>query len=466
VLAVVLVPFLVGAAGMSARIITSFRADTNPPPFSGPLPAPPAHDPSKRTAVIITANSGMEGSDFLGPYEVLARSGAFNLYAVAPERRITHLFSSGPTLRGVDFVPHYSFAEYDAAIGGDPDLIVIPYLPYREAPEYQTILNWIRAHAGERTILLSVCVGARNLADTGLLNGRSATSHHYLLPYLGLLYPEVHVVRGVRYVEDGNIITAGGVSAGVDASLHAVDRLVGREVALDVARQIGYPHTNFLDDPRYDAPPAALALLASPLTTLRLIATPLHNLFVSGYRLGGSQLGVALYDGIDELELASVTDTYPREGAVTVNTIAPRREVVLSRHGLALVPRWSFADAPQLDRMIVPGTPGAADAAAFERWGQERQLAAERIHQAGGYAYEVTLKDMARHSGAAIATQAAYQLEYPIGDALAGMPRYRLDLVVRLLVLALLGLGLAALIEKRRAGRQQRQQASVVSATA
>jgi AraC family transcriptional regulator, transcriptional activator FtrA len=80
-------------------------------------------------------------------------------------------------LRGVDFVPHYSFAEYDAAVGSDPDLIVIPYLPFRDAPEYQTIRTWVRAHAGSHTILLSVCAGASNLADTGLLTKRSATTH-------------------------------------------------------------------------------------------------------------------------------------------------------------------------------------------------------------------------------------------------------------------------------------------------
>jgi putative intracellular protease/amidase len=464
-LAIVLVPFLIGAAGMSVRIITGIRADTNPPPFTGALPTPPTHDAGKRTAVVIAANSGAEGSDFLAPYEVLARSGAFNLYAIAPERRITHLFSSGPILRGVDFVPHYSFAEYDAAIGSDPDLIVIPYLPFAEAPEYQTIMAWIRAHAGPRTILLSVCAGAKNLADTGLLAGRSATTHHYVFLPMRLLHPDVRMVRGVRYVEDGHIISAAGVSAGVDGSLFILQRLLGREAALDVAQQIGYPHARFLDDPTYDAPPVTFHTLAGLLSGLRVIASPLPNVFLSGYRLGSSQLGVALYAGISELALASVADTYSREGTLTVNTVAPKREVLLSRHGLALIPRWSFADAPRLDRIILPGSASDADAAAFEGWAEER-LAVERVHQGGGYAYDVTLNDMARRSGSAIATEAAYQLEYPIGDALAAAPRYRLDLIIRLIVLALLGLGLAALIEKRRAVHKQRRQAGDASAAA
>jgi hypothetical protein len=88
------------------------------------------------------------------------------------------------------------------------------------------------------------------------------------------------------------------------------------------------------------------------------------------------------------------------------------------------------------------------------------------VHERGGYAYDVTLKDMARRSGGAIATEVAYQLKYPIGDALAAAPRYRLDLIIRLIVLALLGLELAPLIEKRRAARKQRRQAGVASVAA
>lgn len=119
-LAIVLAPLLAGAGGTAVRMVSAARADTSPPPYTGALPAPPAHDPGKLTAVVIAANSGTEGSDFLAPYGVLAHSGAFNLYAVAPERRITHLFPGGPLLRGVDIVPHYGFAGYDAAIGAAP----------------------------------------------------------------------------------------------------------------------------------------------------------------------------------------------------------------------------------------------------------------------------------------------------------------------------------------------------------
>ena len=243
-------------------------------------------------------------------------------------------------------MPHYSFAEYDAAIGHNPDLIVIPFMPYKQAPEYQTIMQWIRAHAGPRTILLSICAGAENLADTGLLDGHSATTHHNSFAVIAQLHPDAKLVRGVRYVEDGNIISSAGITAGVDATLLALQRMLGRDAALDVARHIDYPYTRFLSDPTYTPP-------ANGLTTGPSLATT----FLSGYRLGTSHLGVALYAGMSELALASVVDTYPHQGTLTVDTVAPERTVVLSQHGLAFIPRATRASRGTMRRTMTASLP-------------------------------------------------------------------------------------------------------------
>jgi putative intracellular protease/amidase len=452
-LAMVLTPLLAGIAGLVLNAASDVRSGTNPPPFTGALPAPPPHDTAKRTAVVIAANSATEGTDFLAPFAVLANSGAFNLYAVAPERRITHLFSGSALVRGVDFVPHYGFAEYDVAIGDNPDLIVIPFLPIKQAPEYQQILGWVRAHAGPNTIVLSICAGAKNLAETGLLDGRSATTHHYTFPEIAQEHPSVKLVRGVRYIEDSNLITSAGVTAGVDATLYVLKRLLGRGAALDVAQQIGYPYARFLDEPAYDLPVPALGNLGAT-------APPLASLFLAGLR-GDSQLGVALYEGMDELALASVVDTYPHDGTQTVNTVAPERSVVISRHGLALVPRWSFADAPRLHRLVLPGRDADAEIiATFERWAQGRfGLAVDRVHQADGYVYDVTFNDMATRSGSVAANLAIYLLEYPLGRATVTAPLFPLMLAIRIIALALVGLGLAALLDRRLTRRRERRRA-------
>lgn len=455
--AIALVLFLAGAVGMGLRLGTATRADTTPPPYTGALPTPSTHNALKPTAIVVAANSGTEGSDFLAPYAVLGTSGAFNLYAVAPERRITHLFPGGTLVRGVDVVPHYSFAEYDTAIGSDPDLIVIPFMPYKQAPEYQTILKWIRAHAGPHTILLSICAGAENLADTGLLDGHAATTHHNSFALIAQQHPDVKLVHGVRYVEDGNIISSAGITAGVDATLFALQRMLGHAAALDVARQIDYPYTRFLSDPTY-----------TPLAVGRATGPSLATLFLSGYRLGTSHLGVALYDGMSELALASVVDTYPHQGGLTVDTIAPARTVVLSQHGLAFIPRWSFADAPKLERIILPGRDSSVDTtAAFERWAKARyQLSVERVHESGGYVYDSTFNDMARRAGRVVTNEAIYFLEYPLGRVQIDAPLVSLDLSIRVVCFGLVGLGLAIAIDRRRAARKQRRQASMVQTVA
>jgi hypothetical protein len=186
------------------------------------------------------------------------------------------------------------------------------------------------------------------------------------------------------------------------------------------------------------------------------------GLLPNAYRVGASQLGVALYSGISEIALGSVVDTYPRSAVATIQTVAPERTVVRSRHGLALIPRWSFQDAPKLDRVISPGDAiGAEAAAALERWAQERyRLPVERVHEAGGYPYDVAVDDMARRYGRAVANDAIYGLEYPIGHVKVAAPIYPLGLLARPVALGLLGLALAFVARRRRAMRKRQVEAT------
>ena len=129
---------LVLTVSLVGTVVAFARASAgDPPPFTQSLPAPPAHDPSKPTAVLVAGTHGTEIIDFLTPYEILAASGAFNVYAVAAERRVLPFSTALHVLSGLDFVPHYSFDEYDRVIGAAPDLIVVPalrgYDPTRDA---------------------------------------------------------------------------------------------------------------------------------------------------------------------------------------------------------------------------------------------------------------------------------------------------------------------------------------------
>ena len=84
-------------------------------------------------------------------------------------------------------------------------------------------------------LTMSVCTGAFVLAKTGLLSGKSATTHHYAYTELALQHPDIHVKRGYRFVEEGKIATAGGLTSGMDLALRVVERYYGRDQAMRTA---------------------------------------------------------------------------------------------------------------------------------------------------------------------------------------------------------------------------------------
>jgi transcriptional regulator GlxA family with amidase domain len=90
------------------------------------------------------------------------------------------------------------------------------------------------------TIMSSVCTGAFLLGQAGLLEGRKATTHWMSLDRLAEEYPRTQVQCGVRWVDEGNLVTSAGIEAGIDMSLHLVERLLGREAAETTARRMEY----------------------------------------------------------------------------------------------------------------------------------------------------------------------------------------------------------------------------------
>src|SRR5690606_8413012 len=125
---------------------------------------PPAHDPGRPTAVVVVGNGGANVADVLAPYEVLAGTGAFNVYVVAPERRPVTL------LGGLDVLPDLSFAELDRRLeGAAPDVTVVPELLVADRYD-RPVIEWLRGTAS-RELVLAVCSGARLVAAAGLLDG-------------------------------------------------------------------------------------------------------------------------------------------------------------------------------------------------------------------------------------------------------------------------------------------------------
>jgi transcriptional regulator GlxA family with amidase domain len=178
---------------------------------------------AERRNVAILVWPGAELLDFAGPAEVFSAAGhhrLFRVYTVGLNRDVV------PTQGSVTVKPEFTLADCPP-----PDVVVIPGGNMTPVEGNRVVLEWVKQHASHAEIVMSVCTGAFVLAEAGLLDGRSATTHHFGFDQLEQGFPLVKVQRGARYVDNGKLITAGGVSAGIDAALHVVERLCGHDEA-------------------------------------------------------------------------------------------------------------------------------------------------------------------------------------------------------------------------------------------
>lgn len=178
----------------------------------------------------------VEELDAVGPWEVLAawtRTYPEDGYDVSCLSRSGGLVQCA---KGLTLQAHHSFADA-------PSLDVLIY-PGGEGtrPQLQDRgqLDWVRSQRADVPLMTSVCTGSLVYAAAGLLSHRPATTHWSSLERLTELDPTIVVQREERFVDDGDIITASGVSAGIDMALHLVARLAGPDRAREVRTYIQY----------------------------------------------------------------------------------------------------------------------------------------------------------------------------------------------------------------------------------
>jgi len=190
-----------------------------------------------RIAVVLT--EGAVVIDFAGPWEVfenvhvgggdMDHQMPFELYTVGRDR--TPIHTSGGIKPGMTIVPDYGFADAPA-----PDVVVVG----AQSGDAQ-LGPWLRKVHAQHALIMSVCTGAFRVAQAGLLDGKPATTHHSALQRLANQYPRTSVRRSVRYVEsDPLILTAGGLSSGIDSALHVVELYYGAQVAQATADYMEY----------------------------------------------------------------------------------------------------------------------------------------------------------------------------------------------------------------------------------
>jgi transcriptional regulator GlxA family with amidase domain len=207
--------------------------------ISNPL-TPPAHG---SIPVAFVVSQGTVMIDLAGPWEVftsvMITSRGASMDDQMPFETYTVADSTQPvTLGGIRITPQYTFADAPA-----PKIVVIP----AQNGQTEAMLNWIRNASQATDVTMSVCTGAFVLASTGLLSGKPATTHHGSYKILANQFPDIKVKRGARFVETGNLATAGGLTSGIDLALHIVERYFGRKVAADTAYQLEYQGTGWTD---------------------------------------------------------------------------------------------------------------------------------------------------------------------------------------------------------------------------
>jgi transcriptional regulator GlxA family with amidase domain len=211
----------------SAPVAGSTPSDGLTPPPRGPIP------------VAVLVSNGANVIDFAGPWEVFQdtivptrgnshdEQMAFQLFTVADSPEPVR--ATG----GLRIVPDHTVDDAPA-----PRVIVVPAMRASER-----VLAWLRKVSPSTDVTMSVCTGAFTLGRAGLLKGRPATTHHDFLDDLAKAFPDVAVAKGRRFVESGNVATAGGLTSGIHLALRVVERYFGRAVAEATARYMEYDRT-------------------------------------------------------------------------------------------------------------------------------------------------------------------------------------------------------------------------------
>lgn len=200
----------------------------------------------KRVGIVIFPN--VEVLDFCGPFEV------FSVTRLNEERRreepspfevvlIAETLNTVVATGGLRVQPDYTLEATPAL-----DILVVPGgWGTRTEIKNEKLLRFISERGRAVETLTSVCTGAMLLGKAGLLDGRRATTHWRSLAWMRESFPAVTVEDHLHVVEDGNIVTSAGISAGIDMALRVVSRYFGEAVGRATARHMEYP---FPDDNR------------------------------------------------------------------------------------------------------------------------------------------------------------------------------------------------------------------------
>lgn len=208
----------------AGNFLISATASKLTPPAKGKIP------------VAFAISDGVTVIDFAGPWEVFQDVHVSDRGKDMDDQMPFELFTVSEKTEplsgsaGLKLVPDYTF---DSA--PQPKVIVVP-----AQRGSQALHAWLRKMSTSTDVIMSVCTGAFQVAKAGLLTGKEATTHHDFFDQFAKSFPDITLKRGLRFVENEKISTAGGLTSGIDLALRVVDRYFGRDVAQNTATYMEY----------------------------------------------------------------------------------------------------------------------------------------------------------------------------------------------------------------------------------
>ncbi|WP_326565318.1 helix-turn-helix domain-containing protein [Amycolatopsis rhabdoformis] len=177
-----------------------------------------------KLVVALLAVPRVMGLDFSIPAHILGGHDGY---------RVLVCGTAGPAGALLGITPTHSLAEVPEA-----DIVVVPGYDEPEAPLPEEYLDTIRLAADRGARVVAICTGAFALAESGVLEGRSATTHWRFLAAFRAQYPSVRVLENQLFVEDGKILTSAGAGAGIDACLHLIRTDFGEAAAHEAGKEV------------------------------------------------------------------------------------------------------------------------------------------------------------------------------------------------------------------------------------
>jgi transcriptional regulator GlxA family with amidase domain len=179
----------------------------------------------------------VEVLDFAGPFEVFSitedenYSKPFKCFLIAETDEVVHARNS--------MLVKPNFTIYNCP---NMDVLIIPggYGAEKIEINNKVLINWLADKKHKVNIIGSVCTGAFLLAESKIITNEEVTTHWMDIDELQMKYPGLRVLRNIKYKDNNNVITSGGISAGIEMSLHLVERFMGIEIAEKTAKRMEY----------------------------------------------------------------------------------------------------------------------------------------------------------------------------------------------------------------------------------